>query len=583
MQQLSPQDAQFLYMESDDNLTHVTSINIFDPSTVPGGKVVRFKEIIAHVEERLAANPMLRRKLVRVPLELDYPYWADDEFFDLEYHIRHGRLPRPGDWRQFCIHMARYHSRPLDMNKPLWELYVLEGLDDIDGLPPGCYAVAIKVHHAAVDGASLVRFLLSLVDIDNQGTPVAPMDYADVEESPRPSLRDMARRAAANNLRSPVRIADAILRNSPVLVESARDTLARRGGGKQTVPDTRFNGKVSPHKMFDACDFALEDLKKIRTLVPGSTINDVVLAVCAGALREYLSHHDELPDDPLVAWVPINARPGGASDQSDPGNNIAAMTTSLHTDEPEPVKRLGEIHASTQRSKEARSGVSARLLTDITQHVPAATQVLASRLILQLSQSVRVCNLFISNVPGPQFPVYMNGAQQVGSYGLAPLANGMGLFIGTPSYNGRMSFNIISSRELMPDIRFFAECIARSLQELLAAADEHQRKAGGKGAAATVRSSKAKTKTKTKTKATSTPASKARSKSKATSKAKAKTKTKARSKTKANSKASTTARVNAPARSKAKSRAKPKATAARKAAPKAKAARKRQVKPKAAE
>jgi hypothetical protein len=313
----------------------------------------------------------------------------------------------------------------------------------------------------------------------------------------------------------------------------------------------------------------------------------VVLAVCAGALREYLSHHGELPDDPLVAWVPINARPGGASDQSDPGNNITAMTTSLHTDEPEPVKRLGEIHASTQRSKEARSGVSARLLTDITQHVPAATQVLASRLILQLSQSVRVCNLFISNVPGPQFPVYMNGAQQVGSYGLAPLANGMGLFIGTPSYNGRMSFNIISSRELMPDIRFFAECIARSMQELLAAADEHQRKAGGKGAAAAARSSKAKAKTKVarkprakaKATATSTAASKARSKSKATSQGKAKAKTKARSKTKA----STTARAKTPAKSKAKSKAKPKATAARKAAPKAKAARKRQVKPKAAD
>ncbi len=547
MQQLSPQDAQFLYMESDDNLTHVTSINIFDPSTVPGGKVVRFKEIIAHVEERLIANPMLRRKLVRVPLELDYPYWADDEFFDLEYHIRHGRLPQPGDWRQFCIHMARYHSRPLDMNKPLWELYVLEGLDDIEGLPPGCYAVAIKVHHAAVDGASLVRFLLSLVDIDNQGTPVAPMDYAEVEESPRPSLRDMARRAAANNLRSPVRIADAILRNSPGLVETARDTLTRRSS-KQTVPMTRFNGKVSPHKMFDACDVPLEDLKKIRMLAPGSTINDVVLAVCAGALREYLSHHGELPDDPLVAWVPINARPGGAGDQSDPGNNITAMTTSLHTDEPDPVKRLGEIHASTQRSKEAKSGVSARLLTDITQHVPAATQVLASRLILQLSRSVRVCNLFISNVPGPQFPVYMNGAQQVGSYGLAPLADGMGLFIGTPSYNGRMSFNVISSRELMPDIRFFAECIVRSLQALLVAAVEQQRKAGGATGRAAAKTSKAKA------------PGKAGAKAKAKSKAKTKSKTTAKSTSKAQTKSAAT----------------------RKAASKGKAARKRQVKPKGA-
>ncbi|MDJ0878364.1 MAG: wax ester/triacylglycerol synthase family O-acyltransferase [Halieaceae bacterium] len=534
MQQLSPQDAQFLYMESDDNLTHVTSINIFDPSTVPGGEVVRFKEIIAHVEERLRANPMLRRKLVRVPLELDYPYWVDDEFFDLEYHIRHGRLPRPGDWRQFCIHMARYHSRPLDMNKPLWELYVLEGLDDIDGMPAGCYALAIKVHHAAVDGSSLIRFLMSLVDIDNLGTPVAPLDPAEEEESPRPSLRDMARRAAANNLRSPVRIADAILRSSPALVQSARDTISRRGGEKQTVPVTRFNGKVSQHKMFDACEFALADLKKIRQLVPGSTINDVVLAICAGGLREYLEHHDELPDDPLVAWVPINARPGGADDQSDPGNNITAMTTSLHSDEKDPVRRLASIHASTQRSKEAKSGLSARLLTDITQHVPAATQVLASRLILQLSQSVRVCNLFISNVPGPQFPVYMNGAQQVGSYGLAPLANGMGLFIGTPSYNGRMSFNIISTRELMPDIRFFAECLERSQQALLAAVDKQ---VGRQGAAAK---------------------KKAKAKAKGKVKTKAKVGTKTRAKTKAKPKAKASARAKAGSTAKPKRKAKPK-------------------------
>ncbi len=528
MQQLSPQDAQFLYMESEDNLTHVTSINIFDPSTVPGGKVVRFKEIIAHVEQRLAANPMLRRKLVRVPLELDYPYWADDEFFDLEYHIRHGRLPRPGDWRQFCIHMARYHSRPLDMNKPLWELYVSEGLDDIEGLPPGCYAVAIKVHHAAVDGASLIRFLMSLVDIDNQGTPVAPLELADAEDSPRPSLRDMARRAAANNLRSPVRIADAILRNSPLLVETARDSLTRRKGDKQTVPWTRFNTRVSPHKMFDACDVALADLKRIRQLAPGSTINDVVLAICAGGLREYLSHHNELPDDPLVAWVPINARPGGASDQSEPGNNIAAMTTSLHTDQADPVKRLQAVHASTQRSKEAKSGVSARLLTDITQHVPAATQVLASRLILQLSQSVRVCNLFISNVPGPQFPVYMNGAQQVGSYGLAPLANGMGLFIGTPSYNGRMSFNVISSRELLPDIRYFTECLVRSFEALLAAAAGLE-KTAAKPASRARKKSKVKSKTGAKPGASAKTARKAKAGPKAKAKARPRRKVKPKS------------------------------------------------------
>ncbi|MDH3587333.1 MAG: wax ester/triacylglycerol synthase family O-acyltransferase, partial [Gammaproteobacteria bacterium] len=156
MDQLSPQDAQFLYLESADNLTHLTSIAIFDQSTVPGGEVVRFKDILAHVEGRLHMSPLFKRRLVHVPLELDFPYWVDDEHFDLEYHIRHGRLPEPGDWRQFCIHVARYHSRPLDMNRPLWEMYVVEGLDNIDWLPKGSYALVTKIHHAAVDGKAIM-------------------------------------------------------------------------------------------------------------------------------------------------------------------------------------------------------------------------------------------------------------------------------------------------------------------------------------------------------------------------------------------------------------------------------------------
>ena len=130
MDQLSPQDAQFLYMEAEGNRTHLTSISIFDQSTVPDGDVVRFKDILAHIESRLHMSPLFKRRLVRVPLELDFPYWVDDEHFDLEYHVRHGRLPEPSDWRQFCIHMARYHSRPLDMDRPLWEMYVVEGLDN---------------------------------------------------------------------------------------------------------------------------------------------------------------------------------------------------------------------------------------------------------------------------------------------------------------------------------------------------------------------------------------------------------------------------------------------------------------------
>ena len=468
MDQLNPQDAQFLYLESEDNLTHITSISLFDQSSVPGGNVVRFRDILDHVESRLHMSPLFKRRLVRVPLELDFPYWVDDEHFDLEYHVRHGRLPEPGDWRQFCIHMARYHSRPLDMNRPLWEMYVVEGLDNVDWLPKGSYALATKIHHAAVDGKAIMDFFAALADIDNKGTPAVPLNMAKLRRSPRPGIIDMAARAAWHSIRSPIGLADAVMRAMPTVYQVAQSALSSRNERRHPVPETRFNAPVAPQKMFGARAFALDDLKRIREAVPDSTVNDVVLAVCSGALRRYLLHHDELPVEPLVAWVPINARTSASSDPDAPRNNVTSMTAPLFTDLDDPVERLTAIKAATTRSKAAKSGISARLMTDLSQHAPAGTQVLAGRLVLRASIASRMCNLFISNVPGPQMPLYMNGAKQVGAYGLAPLINGMGLFIATPSYNGEMTFNVTSTREILPDMDFFIDCIESSLEELKA-------------------------------------------------------------------------------------------------------------------
>jgi WS/DGAT/MGAT family acyltransferase len=288
--------------------------------------------------------------------------------------------------------------------------------------------------------------------------------------------------------------------------------------------------------MFDARIFPLDDLKVIRTLHVGVTINDVVLAICSGALRRYLERHNELPEDSLIAWVPINARPKGVDGGDAPGNNITAMTAPIFTDEPDAARRLLRIHRATRASKEARAGMSARLMTDVSQHVPAATQVLASRLLLRSGVAARFCNLFVSNVPGPQVPTFMNGAKMVGSLGLAPLADGMGLFIATPSYDGKMTFNVISTREVLPDIEFFMQCLEESLVELKAlaiaaasgaeAAQQSANKPAAKPAGGPRRKAvkaEAGTAAKVKTKKTKTGA-------KAPTKAKAKTGTKTRSK-----------------------------------------------------
>lgn len=478
MHQVSAQDAQFLYLESENNLTHVTSVSIYDPSSAPGG-TVRFKDIIEHVASRQHTSPLFRRKLVHVPMELDYPYWVDDEYYDIEYHIRHGALPAPGDWRQFCIHLARYHSRPLDMNRPPWEMYVIEGLDAVAGLPKGCYAIATKIHHVAVDGASVVNFFAALSDRDAKGTPVVDLDSFKVDASERPRLLDMARRGWINNLRSPVRMADTVFRSTPVIYRAVRNALEKTDPSAE-VPHTRFNGNVSPHKMFGATRFALADFKTVRTLAEGATLNDVVLAVCSGGLRRYLLSHDELPEEPLIAWVPINRRSAKDSAEA-PGNDITAMTAPIYTDIADPILRLQAIVEATGNSKEARSGLSARLMTDITRHIPAATQVAAARLILSTGVATGACNLFISNVPGPQQPYYMNGAKIVENLGMAPLSQGMGLFIATPSYNGKINFSVTSTREIMSDIDFFIECLERAAAELKALARPTKKKTAAKG------------------------------------------------------------------------------------------------------
>ena len=475
MHQLSAQDAQFLYMETNKSLSQVTSLAIFDPSTAPNGEV-RFKQIIEHVRSRLNTSPIYRRRIYHVPLELDYPYWIDDEHFDIEYHIRHSRLPKPADWRQLCIHLARFHSRPLDMQRAPWEMYVIEGLDNIEGIPKGSYAVATKIHHAAADGMAIVNFFGGLMDIDQQGTPVIPKaQHTNSNRYAKPTLLQMSVRGFTNGVRSPMKVANTFFKYAPGMVKSAKEQIMERHKvAKSSIPGTRFNLETSPHRVFDSTAFELHKFKAIRGVVPGCTINDMVLAICSGALRKYLGHHKELPEESLRAFVPVNVRgpKGSLSDADQPGNKISTMAPKLFTNIKDPIDRLTAIHAETKAQKAARKGISARLMTDVTRHIPASTQLLAARLIMGSEMSGRMTNVCISNVPGPQVPVYMNGARLVRQVALGPLADRMGLFIAISSYNGEIAFSATSCRRTMPDVEFFMECIRVSFDELKAASLE---------------------------------------------------------------------------------------------------------------
>jgi len=475
--QLSAQDAQFLFLETENNLGNVTGVQIFEPEA---GKAEAYnlEKFLTHLSSRLNISPIFTQRLQKVPLELDFPYWVTDEYFDVKTHASSVRLSGSADWSELCEVVGRFHSRSLDMQRPLWECLLIEDVGNINGFAPGSFAVATKMHHCAIDGTSGVRVMAALTDIDAEGTPVFPIPEQSPAELRPQSFKKMMTQAACSNISSPVKLTSSLLNTFPTVYPTLRRALTGDTEENSEVPDTRFNQDTSPHKVFDGLSFDLSDFKLIRGLVEGSTINDVVLAISSGGLRKYLQHHQELPSQSLVACAPINVRNKnkgkvkGDNKDDVSGNNITAMNISLFTQEPDPIVRLARIHHLASESKAGKKGISARLMTDISKHIPGFSLSMATRVLVRSGGASKMTNTFISNVPGPQVPVYMNGCKCTHHYGMAPLADGMGLFIATPSYNGKMFFSITATREIVPDMPFLIYCFQEAFEELLSFALE---------------------------------------------------------------------------------------------------------------
>lgn len=469
MSQLSGHDATFLYSDTAHSNSNVSLLHIYDQSTAPGGKV-RFKTILAHIESRLDRSPVFRRKLQRVPLELDYPYWVEDENFDLEYHVRHIALPKPGDWRQFCIQVSRIHARPLDLNRPLWEIYVIEGLDSFLDLPQGSFALLTKTHHAAVDleSGSEITMLLH----DTTPTPPPPAPPAPWFPASPPSAAAMLYRGVLNSMSTPFRLArpltHALTRLAPTAFSLAGDILLRAEG----MPPTRFNSVVSAHRVFDTRRFTLDEFKAIRSLVKGSTVNDAVLAVCGGALRRYLDDKGELPEASLTAMAPFLIRDADAA--TGQKLDMSWMVVQLGTQIADPAQRLAFVREQTASSSTVGNAVGARELTDIGRHAAAATLAVTSKMLgrasLGVGRRAPLANCSITNVPGPSVPLYLCGARMTYFSAIMPIADGMGLVLAVTSYDGRIVISPTSCRDLMPDPEAFAQCVRDSFQEYLAAA-----------------------------------------------------------------------------------------------------------------
>ncbi len=414
---------------------------------------------------------------MRVPADLDHPWWIEDGEFDLEYHVRHIALPRPGDWNQFCVQAARLHARPLDMSRPLWELYIIDGLDAVEGVPKGAFGYVLKVHHAAVDGKSGVEMITAIhtqsPDVIDPPPPTAPW-----RPEAEPSPLSLYGRATINAVRIPGRAMRLATRLTPGVGRAMR-TLQASGDRQATemAPGTRFNGPVTGHRVLDAEVFPFAALKPIRDLVPGATVNDVALAIIGGALREYLSEHGELPDGAMRAMTPVSVRT--ESEKADLGNQVSAMMVSLATDIADPVERLAAVHRSTSGSKEVTEAIGARNLTELSQLAPGMLIGLGTRLGARFARrgGSSLVNTVVTNVPGPRQPLYFAGARCVRTFGAGPVVDGMGIINIVGSYDDQFVLSFTACREMMPDPTRYAAALRDSFDELVAATGAGRRRA----------------------------------------------------------------------------------------------------------
>lgn len=465
MQQLSAQDASFVYLETPHTPMHIGSVGIYDPSTAPGG-FVRFKDILRFIESRLGGARSFRQRLVRVPFDLDHPYWVEDPEFDLEYHVRHIALPRPGDWRQLCIQVARLHARPMDLTKPLWEFTIVEGLDNVEGLPPGCFALVSKVHHAAIDGMSGVEMSAAVHDLDPAMTaPPAPDSW---RPEAMPKVTDLLARSYLHALIQPMRVAETIGRSLPGVarlgVQAAKGDVAV---GARPAPKTRFNAKVSAHRVWDAVPLPLREVRAIKDAVPGATVNDVILSIVGGGLRTYLLERDELPRDTLSAMAPISVR--GEGDKAALGNLVSAMIVGLGTQIADPLERLRFVHGEALNSKAMTGAVGAKALADYSQLIPSGLAGLAARLYTRVGAANAhspVFNCVVTNVPGARVPMYFAGARMVAMYGTGPVFDGMGLINPVYSYGDTIAISFTCDRAMMPDPDRYAAALRASFENL---------------------------------------------------------------------------------------------------------------------
>src|SRR3984885_1038800 len=482
MQQLTGLDASFLALETATTTGHVGGVCILDPSVAPRPlTLARLTEVLG---ERLPLVPVLRRRLLNVPLGLDQPYWVDDPDFDIEYHVRELALPRPGSDAQLAEQVSRLHARPLDRSRPLWEVYL------ITGLAKKRAAVYTKIHHAAIDGASGAELLAVLLDLTPSGREL-PAAVPFQPENP-PPLPELAARAVARLAWRPVqtvRLTNELVRLLPTLAPAVSTVVGgmlglNRGDGAVIAgapgrpPATPFNKPITPHRRIAFRSVDLDAVKAVKNAF-GVSVNDVVMAMCAGALRRWLTAHDALPAQPLVAMIPVSVR--DPASRGALGNKVSAMLATLPTNVTDPALRLQIVHAATQVAKASQAAIPQGLVDQISDFAPPALTARAARVVFATGLLHRLppFNITISNVPGPNVPVYLGGARLIAHYPVSVVTDGQGLNITLVGYLGQLHFGLVACRELVPDIDVLAGYLPEELALLVEAAEAAEQRGAG--------------------------------------------------------------------------------------------------------
>lgn len=465
MEQLSGMDASFLYMESPSLHMHVSMLAVFDPKSVPGG--YSFDKLRSIVAERLAPVPVFSRRLMDVPFRLGHPYWVSDEGFDLDYHLRRAALPSPGGIGELASFVGEVCGRQLDRRRPLWEMYVVEGLEGRR------IALLTKIHHSAIDGVSGAELLAHLFDLEADPPP-RDMPAPPPADTHVPSGVELAAKALAGRITRPMDVTKLAWTTGRAVLDVRR--LRRSvGTGRAALPLSAprisINKAITPHRSVAFSSITLDDLKRLKRAA-GTTVNDVVLAVCTGALRRYLAERGELPGDPLVAAVPVSVRPARGAPKG--SNHISAMFVGLPAQLDDPMARLQAIREGTRGAKEEHRALGANVIMNWAEHATPNLVAAGARAYSQLKLADLhrpIFSLVVSNVPGPDFPLYSCGAELVAGFPLGPVFDGSGLNVTVMSYRGVVNWGFIACRDTVPDLWDLAGYVPEALEELLAAAE----------------------------------------------------------------------------------------------------------------